>query len=207
MPQLLAYWKTNGVSMCEFRMRILAKIADEAQYVLTSIKLINFCNHVKRYYAAVSREYNDKDCTLNIDTIKQSISYMVLEYTAQPKHTRNSIVTSYDQKLDIILLVAKLKFKYAELKKKVKTKRKQLRQSYYTYCSSSESPTKLVNSGEIEVAHSWTRSDVEKNIITNSTCKKNLMSELSMFLRERRLIKQRRSQNQSSESAEIFGTS
>ncbi|OAF68236.1 hypothetical protein A3Q56_03986 [Intoshia linei] len=34
-----------------------------------------------------------EDCTLNIATIKQSISYMVLEYTALPKYTRNSIVT------------------------------------------------------------------------------------------------------------------
>ncbi|OAF66178.1 hypothetical protein A3Q56_06079 [Intoshia linei] len=55
MSQMIAYRRINGVSICEFRMRILEIISNEAIHVLTLQKLLHFCNHVERYYGAVRR--------------------------------------------------------------------------------------------------------------------------------------------------------
>ncbi|OAF67739.1 hypothetical protein A3Q56_04520, partial [Intoshia linei] len=60
MPHIIAYKRINGVLICEYRMRILERIANEAIHVLTSLKLLHFSNHVERYYGAKNFHYTLK---------------------------------------------------------------------------------------------------------------------------------------------------
>ncbi|OAF66271.1 hypothetical protein A3Q56_06008 [Intoshia linei] len=101
MPHMIAYRRINGISICEYRMRILERIANEAIYVLISLKLLHFSNHVERYYGAEFQKiFAPGVIKLEFDTNEGNLKSVVGN---TENHTNNREVFRSKFKNDVVI--------------------------------------------------------------------------------------------------------